>query len=86
MFSKIKDIKHIERDFHSIAWVMPLELDLWAKNLIPSVSLFVMLSPNPLDVIKPNSVCELLTWMGRATALFGSALGALMRGQKVKYH
>ena len=23
MFSQIKDIKHIERDFHLVAWVMP---------------------------------------------------------------
>ena len=23
LFSQIKDIKHIEQDFHSVAWVMP---------------------------------------------------------------
>ena len=28
VFSQLKDIKHIRRDFHSIAWVMPQGLDL----------------------------------------------------------
>ena len=48
-----------------------------------------MLSPpKPLDEIQPNLVCELLTWMGRATSNFFLAPppGALGRGQKVKYH
>ena len=51
-----------------------------------------MLSPpKPLDEIQPNFVCELLTWMGRATAIFflpppPPPPGALERGQKVKYH
>ena len=41
-----------------------------------------MLSPlKPLDDIQPNLVCELLTWMGRATAFFGPPPGALGRGQ-----
>ena len=32
---------------------------------------YIMLSPpKPLDEIQPNLVCELLTWMGRATAIF----------------
>ena len=34
--SQIKDIKHIERNFHSDAWVMPQEVGLggagWVKN------------------------------------------------------
>ena len=44
--------------------------------------------PKPLDEIQPNLVCELLTWMGRATANIFSPRppGALGRGQKVKYH
>ena len=29
--------------------------------------------PEPLDEIQPNLVCELLAWMGRATALFSPA-------------
>ena len=63
-----------------------------AKGILqspPSVRLSVMLSPpKRLDEIQPNLVCELLTWMGRATAIFFWALppGALGRGQKVKYH
>ena len=28
VFSQIKDIKHITRDFHSVAWVMPQGWDL----------------------------------------------------------
>ena len=36
-----------------------------------SVRLSVMLSPpKPVDEIQPNSVCELLTWMGSAKAIF----------------
>ena len=43
-----------------------------AKRFVcPSVCLSVMLSPpKPLDEIQPNFVCELFTWMGRATAHF----------------
>ena len=58
-------------------------------SVCPSVLLSVMLShPKPLDKIQPNLVCELLTWMGRATSNFFLAPppGALGRGQKVKYH
>ena len=29
VFSQMKDIKHIRRDFHLIAWVMPQGWDLW---------------------------------------------------------
>ena len=37
----------------------------------PSVRLLVTLTPHkPLDEIQPNLACELLTWMGYATALF----------------
>ena len=56
-------------------------------RLRPSVRLSVWLfSPKPLDEIQPNLVCELLTWLGRATAHFTPPLGAPGRGQKVKYH
>ena len=34
VFSKIKYIKHIEQDFHSVAWVMPKGWDLgcWSQK------------------------------------------------------
>ena len=42
VFSQLKDIKHIRRDFHSVAWVMPQGWDLgvpWgvggSKNFFP---------------------------------------------------
>ena len=45
---------------------------LRGQNLIPSCCMSVMLSPlKPLDEIQPNLVCELLSWMERATAIFG---------------
>ena len=55
---------------------------------IPSCCLSAMLSPpKPLDEIKPNLMCELLTWMGRETSIFlAPPPGAQGRGQKVKYH
>ena len=37
VFTQIKDLKHIEWDFHSVAWVMPQGWDLGVrgvKNLI----------------------------------------------------
>ena len=44
---------------------------LKGQNQISSCCLSVMLSPpKPLDEIQPNLVCELLLWMGRATAIF----------------
>ena len=40
VFSQMKDIKHIRRDFHSVAWVMPQGSDLgvplgveWSKKI-----------------------------------------------------
>ena len=49
-----------------------------------------MLSPSkPLDEIQPNLVCELLDHMNgvcNVTKKFGPPVGALGRGQKVKYH
>ena len=54
VFSQMKDIKHIRRDFNSIALVMPQGWDLWVpwelggqKNFFP--------------LIQPDLVCELLT-------------------------
>ena len=37
VFSQIKDTKHFEHDFHSVAWAISQEWDLgmlWVKNLI----------------------------------------------------
>ena len=44
--------------------------------------------PKPLDEIQRNLVCELLSFMERASTNFflASPPGALGRGQKVKYH
>ena len=59
----MKDIKHIRRDFHSVAWVMPQGSDLgvpwgvgWSKNFFSE--------------IQPDLVCELLTSMAHAAAQF----------------
>ena len=54
--------------------------------VIASDHLSVMLSPPSL--VWRNLVCELLTWMGRATAkpFLAPPPGALGRGQTVKYH
>ena len=41
----------------------------YCYRLRPCICPSIMLSlPKPLDEIQPNLVCELLTWMGRATA------------------
>ena len=47
----------------------------YCNRLHPSVHLSICPSvtlppPKPLEEIQPNLVCELLTWMGCATALF----------------
>ena len=33
VFSKMKDIQHIKRDFHSSSWVMPQGVGLWGAGL-----------------------------------------------------
>ena len=51
VFSHMKDIKHIRRDFHLTAWVMPHRWDLgapWGVNFF-------------FPEIQPDLVCELLT-------------------------
>ena len=58
-----------------------------ASGILQSPPSIRLSPPKPLDEIQPNLVCELLTWMGPATALFfAPPPGALGRGQKVKYH
>ena len=76
----MKDIKHIRRDFHSVALVMPKGSDLrvpWGAGESKK---------NP--EIQPDLMCKLLASMAHAKAqFFGSPPpGALGRGQKVKYH
>ena len=57
------------------------------NRLHPPIHPSVMLSPpKPLAEIQPNLVCQLLTWMGRATAFLALPPGTLGRGQMVKYH
>ena len=65
------------------------EGDIVIASVRLSVRPSAMLSPpKPLDEIQPNLMCELLTWMGRATSniCLAPPPGALGRGQKVKYH
>ena len=52
----MKDIKHIRRDFHLVAWVMPQgsELGVPWGGLGGGVKYFFF-------EIQPDSVCELLT-------------------------
>ena len=75
------DIKHIRRDFHLVAWVMPQGSDLGVPWGGFGGQFF---SPK----IQPDLVCELLTWMAYVPApFFGSPPpGALGRDQKVNYH
>ena len=54
VFSQLRDIKHIRRDFHSVAWVMPQGWDL-------GVPWGVGGSKNFFSQIQPDLVCELLT-------------------------
>ena len=50
VFSQIKVIKHIRRDCHSVAWVMPQEWDLG-----------VLWGVNFFSEIQTDLVCDLLT-------------------------
>ena len=54
VISKLKDMKHIRRDFHSVAWVMPQGWDF-------GVPFGVGGSKNFFSQIQPDLVCELLT-------------------------
>ena len=53
VFSQLKDIKHIRRDFHSVAWVMPQGGTLGYRGGWGSKNFF--------SQIQPDLVCELLT-------------------------
>ena len=54
VFSHMKDIKHIRRDFHLVAWVMPQGWDLGVPWGVWGSKIFFF-------EIQPNLVCELLT-------------------------
>ena len=54
VFSQMKDIKHIRRDFHLAAWVMPQGWDLGVPWGVVGSKFFF--SEN-----QPDLVCELLT-------------------------
>ena len=54
VFSQMKDIKHIRRDIHLAAWVMPQGWDL-------GVQWGVAMSKFFFSEIQPDLVCELLT-------------------------
>ena len=54
VFSQMKDIKHIRRDFHSVAWVMPQGWDLGVPWGVGGPNFF-------FSKIQPDLVCELLT-------------------------
>ena len=60
----MKDIKHIRRDFYSVAWVMPQRSDLgvtWGGGNGLSIFFFE---------IQLDLVCQLVTSMAHATAQF----------------
>ena len=50
----MKDIKHIRRDFHSVAWVMPQGWDLGVPWGVGGQKTF-------FSQIQPDLVCELST-------------------------
>ena len=59
----MKDIKHIRRDFHLVAWVMSQGSDLGVPWGVWGVKIFFW-------EIQPDLVCELLTRMAHAPAPF----------------
>ena len=82
VYSQIKDLKHIRRDFHSATWVMPQGWDLgvpWGvgggkKKISPKFS-------------QSWCVSYLHEWHMQQHNFLGlRPPGALERGQKVKYH
>ena len=76
VFSQMKNIKHIRRDFHSVSWVIPQGWNLgWYRGI--GVKIIV-------SEIQPNLVCELHEWQVQRHNIFGPH--PLGRGQKVKYH
>ena len=66
VFSHMKDIKHIRREFHSAAWVMPQGSDFGVPWGIWGVKFFFF-------EFQPDLVCELRTHMNGActSTIFG---------------
>ena len=87
VYSQMKDIKHIRRDFHLAAWVMPQGL-----GHAPGVGLGGSMGGwrGQKQFLKFNQswcVSYLHEWhMQRHNILGSGPPGALGRGQKVKYH
>ena len=80
VFSHMKDIKYIRRDFHLVPWVMPKGSDLGVPWGVWGSIFFFFFE------IQPDLVCELLTWMAHEPApFFGSpppwGLGEGPKGQ-----
>ena len=76
----MKDIKHIRRDFHSVAWVMPQRLDLGVQGGGGGglgVNFF-------FSKVQPNFVSYSHELHMHRHNYFGP--GPLGRGQKFKYH
>ena len=86
--SKVTDYAALSTSNINYPHVVFLKRRGYCYGLRPSVHPYVILSPpKPLDEIQQLLVCELLTRMGRATALiFWPHPWGPGRGQKVKYH
>ena len=80
VFSQMKDIKYIRRDFNLVAWVMPQGWDLGVPWEVGDQFFF----PKFNQIWCTSYLHE---WHMQQHKLFGSPPpGALGRGQKVKYH
>ena len=82
VFSHMKDIKHIRRDFHLVAWVMPQESDLGVPWGVWGGQIFFFSKFNQIWCVS-----YLHKWHMHQHHFFGSPPpGVSGRGQKVKYH
>ena len=68
-------------DSYAFSATLSTEQESKCKSIRPSVMISV---PKPLGEIQPNLVCELLTRLGRATAIFGPAPWGPGEGSKVQ--
>ena len=81
VFSQLKDIKHIRRDFHSVAWVMPQGWDLGVPWWVGGPKTFF---PKFNQIWCVSCLHE---WhMQRHNFFRSPPPWALGRGKKVKYH
>ena len=85
VFSQMKDIKHIRRDFHLAAWVMPQGWDLGVPWGVVGSKIFFFPKFNQIWCVS-----YLHEWHMQRHHFLGPPPppppGALGRGQKVKYH